>query len=201
MKSLLRLTLATVTALLVGTTVLAPAFAEDVTVRFGFAQVGVGNRQFGSGNPAAIAHAQGLVEAEFNDDPGIKIQWSFFKGAGPAVNEALANDQLDFALHGDLPSIVGRSNGLRTKIVAATGVRANIYLAVLPNAGIERIEDQNGRKAPRFRGPNLQPAPDKVLAAQGRTERDDKFIRMDFPPAAAPLASRDIGGAFGQADC
>src|SRR4051794_1610315 len=146
MKSLLRLTLATVTALLVGTTVLAPAFAEPVTIRFGFAQVGVGNRQFGSGNPAAIAHAQGFVEEEFKDSPDVKVEWSFFKGAGPAVNEALANDQLDFALHGDLPSIVGRSNGLRTKIVAANGIRANLYLAVRPDTGIQRIEDLKGRK-------------------------------------------------------
>src|SRR5689334_7970611 len=101
MKSILRLTIAATTALLVGTAALTPAFAEDVSIRFGFAQVGVGNRQFGSGNSAAIAHAQALVEAEFKDDPGVRIHWSFFKGAGPAVNEALANDLLDFALHGD----------------------------------------------------------------------------------------------------
>lgn len=200
MKSILRLSVAAATSLLVGVATLTPAFAEDITVRFGFAQVGVGNRQFGSGNSAAIAHAQGLVEAEFKDDPGVKIDWSFFKGAGPAVNEALANDQIDFALHGDLPAIVGRSNGLKTKIVAANGLRANIYLAVLPNSGIERIEDLKGRKIAQFRGTNLQLATDKVLAAHGLTERDVRFISMDFATATAALASGDIDGAFGQAD-
>lgn len=28
---------------------------------------------------------------------GIAIDWSFFKGAGPAVNEAVSNQQIDFA--------------------------------------------------------------------------------------------------------
>jgi len=200
MKSIARLSIAAAASLLVGTATLAPAFAEDITIRFGFAQVGVGNRQFGSGNSSAIAHAQGLVEAEFKDDPGVKIDWSFFKGAGPAVNEALANDQLDFALHGDLPAIVGRSNGLKTRIVAANGLRANIYLAVLPNSGIQKIEDLKGRKVAQFRGTNLQLATDKVLAAHGLTERDVKFISMDFATATAALASGDIDAAFGQAD-
>jgi sulfonate transport system substrate-binding protein len=200
MKLMFPQLVATLASLIVGSAVLAPALAEDVTVRFGFAQVGVGNRQFGSGNSAAIAHAQGLVEAEFKDNPGVRIDWSFFKGAGPAVNEALANDQLDFALHGDLPSIVGRSNGLRTKIVAANGVRANIYLAVRPSSGIERIEDLKGRKVAQFRGTNLQLATDKVLAAHGLTERDVRFISMDFATATAALASGDIDAAFGQAD-
>jgi sulfonate transport system substrate-binding protein len=46
----------------------APAFAEPLTIRFGFAQVGIGNRQFGSGSPAAIVHEKGLLEAEFKND-------------------------------------------------------------------------------------------------------------------------------------
>jgi hypothetical protein len=36
-----------------------------------------------------------------------------FKGAGPAVNEGFANDQLDFAYQGDLPSLIGRAPYLK----------------------------------------------------------------------------------------
>jgi hypothetical protein len=32
----------------------------------------------------------------------IQIQWRFFKGAGPATNEAFANHQIDFAAQVDL---------------------------------------------------------------------------------------------------
>jgi sulfonate transport system substrate-binding protein len=45
-----------------------------------------------------------LLEKEFAKD-GIKVEWSFFKGAGPGIDEALANRQLDFAFIGDLPLI------------------------------------------------------------------------------------------------
>ena len=50
------------------------------------------------------------------------------QGAGPAVNEALSNKQIDFAYQGDLPQVVGRANGLKTKLLVASGVRNNLYL-------------------------------------------------------------------------
>ena len=55
------------------------------------------------------AYTDGGLEEEFKKD-GVKVQWTFFKGAGPAVNEALVNKQLDFAWQGDLPSIVHRAS-------------------------------------------------------------------------------------------
>lgn len=95
--------------------------ADPLVVRVGYASIGVGNRPFVGGSSAATAHSEGYLETEFKDDSDVRIEWSFFKGAGPAVNEAIANDQLDFALQGDLPSIIGRSNGLKTKLLLASG--------------------------------------------------------------------------------
>lgn len=189
-----------IAALTFGLAAAAPALAEPVAIRFGFAQVGVGNRQFGSSNSAAILHSRGILAEEFKNDPDVTIEWSFFKGAGPAVNEALANKQLDFALQGDLPALIGRSNGLKTKLLAGSGIRANLYLAVTPKSGITSIADLKGRKVAQFRGTNLQLATDKVLAAHGLTERDVKFINMDFATATAALATGDVDAAFGQAD-
>ena len=59
--------------------------AEPVTIRFGFASIGAGNRQFAGGSSAATAHAEHYLEAEFGDRPNVQVAWSFFKGAGPAV--------------------------------------------------------------------------------------------------------------------
>ncbi len=50
-------------------TVAGSAFAEPVTIRFGFARVGVGNRQFGSGNTAALLHSRDIPGEEFRNDP------------------------------------------------------------------------------------------------------------------------------------
>lgn len=176
------------------------AVAEQVTIRLGVAEIGVGNREYGSQGGGAVVHAERYLETEFKNEPDIRIVWSFFKGAGPAVNEALANRQIDFALQGDLPAIIARANGLKTKLVAGNGVRNNIYLAVTPKSGIARIEDLKGRKVAQFRGTNLQLAADKALAAHGLSEKDIKFISMDFPTSLAALATGDIDAAFGQAD-
>jgi sulfonate transport system substrate-binding protein len=42
-----------------------------------------------------VAHANHYIENELKDLPGVTVDYAFFKGAGPAVNEAFANDQLD----------------------------------------------------------------------------------------------------------
>ena len=46
------------------------------------------------------------MDDAFRNDPNVQIKWLFFAGAGPAVNEAIANEQIDFALQGDLPSVI-----------------------------------------------------------------------------------------------
>src|ERR1700759_5468109 len=84
------------------------AHAEDKpkVIRIAYPGVGVVNRPFGTGSALATAHLRGLLEDEFKPD-GIQIEWSFLRGAGPAVNELFANGLLDFTLLGDLPSVIG----------------------------------------------------------------------------------------------
>ncbi|MFG1392607.1 ABC transporter substrate-binding protein [Xanthobacter agilis] len=188
-----------VAALLLAVFLPVAAFAEPVVIRIGFAEVGVGGRQFGTQGGASVAHARTLLEKEFAGED-VTVQWVFFRGAGPAVNEAIAAGQLDLALQGDLPAIVGRANGLKTKLLMGSGVRNNIYLAVRPDAPITGIDDLKGRKVAQFRGTNLQLAADRVLAAHHLTERDIRFLSMDFEAAVAALRSGDIDATFGQAD-
>ena len=57
--------------------------------RIGVATGGVGSDPVRhGGTSAALAYTDGALEEEFKKD-GVKVQWTFFKGAGPAVNEAL----------------------------------------------------------------------------------------------------------------
>jgi sulfonate transport system substrate-binding protein len=122
---------------------------------------------------------------------------AFLQGAGPAVNEAFANSQLDFASQGDLPQVIGRANGLKTRILAAAGAHAPTYLATPPDSDIRTVKDLKGRKVAIFRGTNNHLAVVKVLAANGMTERDLQGINMDEASANAALASRNIDAAFG----
>ena len=129
----------------------APARAATATaIRIGVAQPAVGTPPSFSASALAVAHAKGAFEDEFKAD-GIKIEWIFFKGAGPAVNEALTNHQLDFAVQGDLPAVVAKAAGLKTRLVLASGVRTNIYIGVPPDSPLKTVSDLRGKRvSPRY---------------------------------------------------
>lgn len=170
---------------------------EPLVIHVGYAAIGVDNRPYSEGTSAATARAGEYLEKEFANDPNIKIEWTFFKGAGPAVNEGFANDQLDFAYQGDLPSLIGRATGLKTKYLLASGARKPLYLAAAKASGITRIEDLKGRKIALQRGTNGHLAAIKVLAAHGLNERDVQVVNLDSAGTVAALTSKDIDAAFG----
>ncbi|MCK6403237.1 MAG: ABC transporter substrate-binding protein [Sphaerotilus natans subsp. sulfidivorans] len=165
-------------------------------IRIGVATGGVGTPPRTGGTTAGIANAQGLLEKEFEKD-GIQVQWIFFKGAGPAVNEALVNRQLDLVWQGDLPSIVHRANGVKTRILLGNGVRTGLYLGVTPESGIQGIKDLKGKRIAVFKGTNLHLAAVRALAAHGLKESDVKLINLDFAASQAALTTKDIDGFFG----
>jgi len=122
------------------------AYADKpAVIRIGVAQQGNGDPPTFGGSPAATVQLQQSLEKEFAAD-GIKVEWLFFKGAGPAVNEAIANNALDFAYQGDLPSVLGRANGLKTRLLLASGVRVGIKIAVPTDSDIRSIKDLKGRR-------------------------------------------------------
>lgn len=176
-------------------TLAAQAQALNV-VRIGVANGGVGTPPRTGGSTVGIVNAQGLLEKEFERD-GIQVQWIFFKGAGPAVNEALVNKQLDFAWQGDLPSIVHRAGGVKTRIIVGSGVRNGLYLGVPPDSTITRLEDLKGKRVAVFKGTNLHLAAVRALAAKGLKETDLKLINLDTAGAQAALVTKDIDAAFG----
>jgi len=183
---------------LLGATVVQAQEAKPewpAVIRIGVATGGVGNPIRHGGTSAALAYTDKAIEEEFRKD-GTKVEWIFFKGAGPAVNEALVNKQLDFAWQGDLPSIVHRVAGVKTKIILGSGVRTGLYLGAVPGSGISRIEDLRGKKVAVFKGTNLHLAAVRALADHGLKEKDVKLINLDFAGTNAALASRDIDAAF-----
>lgn len=175
---------------------LAIPLAQADVLRIGVATAGGGEPVTFSGSTLGIVRNQQLLEKAFAGT-GTEVQWFFFKGAGPAVNEALSNQQLDFAYQGDLPAVVGRSNGLDTKLLAALGVRANLYLAVPKGSEVKSIEDLKGKKVAVFRGTNGHLVTINLLAAHGLTERDIKVINLDTGSTQAALVSKGVDAAFG----
>lgn len=174
--------------------------ASPSVIRIGVPGVGVGNRPIIGGSNVATVALRGLLEEEFKAE-GIKIQWNFLRGAGPAVNELFANGLADFGWGlGDLPSIIGKAGGLKTRILSAGGIRQNTYLAVPSDSSINSIKDVRGKKIAIFKGTNAQLAIAKILEANGLTEKDLRAINMDNNTARLALTTKDIDGGFGNAD-
>ena len=187
--------------LLAALTLSAGALAADAptVIRFGSPELGTGVKPFPGANPLAVVKANGWLEEEFRKD-GIKIEWTFFRGAGPAVNEALAGKQLDFVFLGDLASVIGRSRGLPTRLVAIAGRNSNSYLAVAPGSEIRSFADLRGRKVSVLKGTAYQRPFDALLADAGLNEKDIKSVNMDWPTAKAAVVNRDVDATFGGAD-
>ncbi|BDC43427.1 ABC transporter substrate-binding protein [Paraburkholderia terrae] len=164
---------------------------KPAVIRIGVAQQGAGDPPTFGGSPAATVQQLQLLEKEFAAD-GIKVEWLFFKGAGPAVNEAIADKSLDFAFQGDLPSVLGRANGLKTRILLESGVRVGVKIAVPPDSPVQSVKDLKGRRVSIFRGTNLQLVADNVLAANQLDERDLRVINLDSASSLAALSSKGI---------
>jgi len=183
------------------TTYAQPGGADGIptVIRIGSPELGTGQKPFPGANPLAVVKANNWLEEEFAKD-GIKVEWTFFRAAGPAVNEALSAKQLDFVFLGDLASVIGKSRGLPTRLIVATGRGSNSYLAAAPGSGVRSFADLKGRKVAVLKGTAYQRPFDRLLQDAGLSEKDLKIINLDWPTSKAALITHDIDASFGGAD-
>ncbi len=182
---------------------LLPAVAGTVraetppeVIRFGFLGVGVGSPPRMSASWLAFAQQQRRIEQAFAGQ-GVTVEWVFFKGAGPAVNEALTNRQLDFTALGDLPAIIGRSVGVDTRLVLTLAPRSEYYVVARPGVGIRGVADLRGRRVAFHKGTATQLAANRMLKAHGLTEKDLRVVNLDLAAQTAAFQSGDIDALFG----
>lgn len=181
----------TLAALLVSGQALADTVKE---IRIAVPDISAGPTPSGAGIVDVLRDRKTL-ENEFEKD-GIKIRWDFFKGAGPAINEALANGQEDFAYLGDLPAIIGKASGLDTRLLSAVARDVKLYLAVQPGSGYTTLESLKGKRVAIFRGTATQLSFASALAHQGLKESDYKVVNLDYNAANAALAAKQIDATW-----
>jgi len=172
--------------------------ADLKEIRIAVPDLSAGSQHSGGGITDVLRQQQ-IFEKAFADQ-GIKIQWNYFKGAGPVINEAFANGQVDLAYLGDLAAIIGRSNGLDTRLLSASARDIKQYLGVVPGSGIKTLQDLKGKRVAVFRGTASQLSFDSALASQGLSEKDLKVINLDFNAAGAALAAKQIDATWGGAN-
>jgi sulfonate transport system substrate-binding protein len=160
--------------------------------------VGAGNRPAVGGSSWSLIHLRGMFEEEFKPD-GIRIEWTFLRGAGPAVNELFANGLADVASYGDLPSTVGRAGGLKTRVLAGS-TRFNFYIAVPSESTVRSVNDLRGKRVAVFKGTANQLAANRIFESFGLSERDVRTINMDVATSKAALITKDVDAVIGSSD-
>lgn len=173
----------------------APARAETPPQVIRLAGQGnAAGKPYGSG-VIGVVRAKEYLEKEFARD-GVRIEWQFPRGTGPAINEALANEQVDFANYGGLPNIVGRGAGLRTRVLASYGTNPS-YLVARPDAGIATLADLKGKKIAISRGTINELALNRVLAQGGLTEKDVTVFDLQTADQIAAVTTGDVDAVLG----
>lgn len=181
---------------LVSMSVAAQAADKPTVIRVG--AVGSSGKPF-AGGINGIVQSQGLLQQEFKND-GIQIQLTLYKGAGPAVNEALAAGKLDIASIGDLPCVIGKAGGLKTRYILGRDNGVNAYIIAAPQANIHSLKDLKGKRISVSKGTKAHLTLNRLLAQVGLTERDVRLVNLSGADASAALATGSVDAIISGAD-
>jgi sulfonate transport system substrate-binding protein len=169
------------------------AEAAPASIRIAAVSAGYG-KPFGLG-VIGIVQARKSIENELRD-PNVPITWTFPPGAGPEINEGIANGQIDFAAYGDLPNIIGRAGGLPTRIIGSRGAEI-IYVGVRTGVKASTIAELKGLRITLQRGTILHQAFDRLLAENGMNEGDVQLFDLKTQDQNPAIAGGDVDAVVG----
>jgi sulfonate transport system substrate-binding protein len=158
--------------------------------------VGGGGGKNGSTGNIAVADAKGFFDEEFKKD-GIKVQVVYFAGTGPALNEGLAQKQIDFAEYGALPNIIGRAGDVPARLIVARHTSGEFYVGVSSKAGINSVADLKGHSVAIQLGTMPHLLLVRLLEAHGLHESDIKLVNLESAEAQAAFTSGSVDAIVG----
>lgn len=128
---------------------------------------------------------------------GVKLEWIALPhaGAGPQINEGFSNNSIDFAVRGDLPSVIAGAGGVPGKLIVPGGSGNNIYLVVPAGSEAKSIEDLKGKRLALHRGRPWEFAFSNFLASKGLTLDDFKIANLNPQVGAAAVSAGKVDAA------
>ncbi len=160
------------------------------TVKIGYVDVS------GSGiltDTLGVARDQGFIEEEFKT-LGVKVELVPMTGAGPAINEALASNNLDIGFLGDVPAIIGKAAGIDTQLISFSGLSNGASLVVTKGAGYTSVADLKGKKIATQKGAYMHKVLIDILEANGLTAKDIEFVNLNAQGAAEAFIAGNVDG-------
>lgn len=160
--------------------------AELKTVRIGF-----------PGTKAVLSGLEGVAQDQkyFDEELGkigYKVEYVPFAAAGPAVNEALATKNIDFAAYGDFPGVVIKSKGIGVSPIALTSNYSNVTLAVKAGSPIKSVAELKGKKVAYTKGTIIHKYLVELLQQNNMTEKDIQSINVSTTDATNTLLSGNV---------
>ncbi|MFV3314642.1 ABC transporter substrate-binding protein [Pseudomonas sp. NY15374] len=128
---------------------------------------------------------------------GVKLEWVALPhaGAGPQINEGFSNNSLDFAVRGDLPTVIAGAGGVPGKLVVPGGSGNNIYLVVPADSPVRSIQDLKGKRLALHRGRPWEFAFSNFLHSQGLSLTDFKIANLNPQVGAAAVSAGKVDAA------
>jgi len=159
---------------------------EQKSVRIGF-----------PGTKAVLNGLEGIAQDQryFDEELekiGYKVEYVPFAAAGPAVNEALATKNIDFAAYGDFPGVVIKSKGIGVSPIALTSNYWNVTLAVKAGSPIKSVAKLKGKKVAYTKGTIIHKYLVELLQQNNMTEKDIQSINVSTTDATNTLLSGNV---------
>ncbi len=163
---------------------------SNYTVRIGFPSSSRDTRA--PDGPDIWGLEKGFFDEEFKAD-GIKVEYTPFLGAAPAINEALAAGSLDMAYIADIGALIGKASGLKTSLVAIGNPNGTSWwLVISPSSNIQKVTELKGKKVATVKATAPHFYLLKALEANGLKASDIELINMTLPDAEQALRAGQI---------
>lgn len=173
------------------------AFASEApaSVKIAIVAYTQGGKPVFGGIPGRVIE-DGWLAAEL-DKRGITLDWIALPhaGAGPQINEGFSNNSIDFAVRGDLPSVIGAAGGVPGKLIVPGGNGNNVYLVVPANSEAKSIEDLKGKRIALHRGRPWEFAFSNFLASKNLALTDFKIANLNPQVGAAAVSAGKVDAA------
>jgi sulfonate transport system substrate-binding protein len=141
--------------------------------------------------PYIVAKNNGLFD-EVAAKYGVNINYVEFQTL-PAINEALATNNLDIVFEAEPPAIIGKAAGIGLSIVSP-GVSLVQEIVVPSESDINEVTDLKGKKIAVPSGSSSHYGLNMILKQAGLTGDDVEIIDMNPQDGKAAFVARQIDG-------